>query len=338
MALSTAGTPGIAAERDVVNTPVPVVLPDRMALAAPSGQMEVPIAVSQDWTQRQDDVTRAIIIIHGWPRRDLRAGERAAKAAGDTARQAIVIAPQFLTAKDIDAHQLPDTLLRWRENDWQKGESSHDAAAITSFQVLDAIVHRLADRARFPNLDTIVLAGHSAGGQFIQRYAAIGHAETEIGVAPIHLRYVVANPASYLYFTTDRPILDGNLAPFAVAACPRFDHWPYGLQTGIPTGTPEAPATLQARYLHRDVVYLLGTADNDPQADGLDRSCAAEAEGPTRLTRGLAYAAYTRRLDPATRQHVLQVPGIGHNSTSMFSSACGLAALFDKPGCDPAAP
>jgi hypothetical protein len=332
----TLSMPGIASERDVVNTPVPTVQQGRMAFASSSGSVEVPIAVTRDWTRREDDVTRAIIVIHGWPRRDLRGGEHAVKAAGDAARGTIVITPQFLSAKDIAAHHLPGTILRWREGGWQKGEPSEDSAAVSSFQVVDQIFWRLADRAIFPNLNTIVLAGHSAGGQFVQRYAAIGRGDAELGIAPIHVRYVVANPATYLYFTDDRPNSAGGFAPFNAAACPGFNHWSYGLQGGVPSYASALPAfaTVKARYLRRDVVYLLGTADDDPQADGLDRSCAGEAQGATRLARGLAYNAYVRMLDPKAKQRVLQVRGVGHHSHPMFSSACGLAALFDKAGCD----
>ncbi|WP_157647263.1 hypothetical protein [Burkholderia ubonensis] len=38
-------------ERDIVNTPVPVVQYGRLNVAVQSGLAEVPIAVSRDWTQ-----------------------------------------------------------------------------------------------------------------------------------------------------------------------------------------------------------------------------------------------------------------------------------------------
>ena len=42
----------------------------------------------------------------------------------------------------------------------------------------------------------------------------------------------------------------------------------------------EDAAALEAAYLARDVVYLLGTGDNDPNHPFLDKTCMAEAEGP----------------------------------------------------------
>ncbi|WP_157654464.1 alpha/beta hydrolase [Burkholderia ubonensis] len=323
-------------ERDVVNTPVPVVQYGRLNVAVQSGLAEVPIAVSRDWTQPQGDVTWAVVVIPGWPRRDLRSGEHAAEVAGAASLGAIIVTPQFLTARDIAAHNLPGTVLRWRENDWPQGKPSDDVAAVSSFKVIDAIFEHLANRAIFPSLQTIVLAGHSAGGQFVQRYAVLGRGDANLGGAPIHVRYVVANPATYLYLTDQRPDSGGAFVPFSAASCPTFNHWIYGLHAGVPPySQPQAPDDeLRARYLGRDVVYLLGTADDVPDADGMDHSCGAEAQGATCYRRGLAFNAYVHMLDPRTSQHVMEARGVGHSSYRIFSSVCGRAALFDASGCE----
>ncbi len=61
----------------------------------------------------------------------------------------------------------------------------------------------------------------------------------------------------------------------------------------------------------------------------------AEAEGPYRYARGLAYFRYLQWRHPAGLGHrLLRVPGVGHDSDGMFNSSCGLAALYDLPGCD----
>ena len=88
--------------------------------------------------------------------------------------------------------------------------------------MVDALLAQLADRSLFPNLKTVVLAGHGGGGQVVQRYAVVGKAVAALSSAGIHLRYVIANPASYLYFSDERP------APFRSADCPDFNHWKYG--------------------------------------------------------------------------------------------------------------
>ena len=121
---------------------------------------------------------------------------------------------------------------------------------------------------------------------------------------------------------------------------------PGPLEAGVDPGLLDAPAylgtidaaTLESHYLARHVRYLLGTSDNDPHHPELDTSCSAELEGDTRFERGKAYFRYQELRHPeltqpnATHQLWL-VPGVAHDAERMFSSACGLAALFDTGSC-----
>lgn len=315
-----------------VLTAVPVVQDARLEVSTAQGGGVVPLHLTRDWTVPQPGVGRAVIVIHGWPRRDLRAGEFAASRAGDAAGDAIIITPQFLIQADIAAHQLPDTMLRWGPDDWAIGRDARAPAPVSSFDVLDAILERLADRRIFPNLKNVVIAGHSAGGRFVQHYAAIGHGQAPLLKDGIRIRYVVANPSAYLYFNAARPVTPA-------AGCTKVDRWEYGFGGGVPRYAlrPLNPDRLRAEYLAKDIVYLLGTADNDPNHHQLDRSCAAEAQGPTRLQRGINY---TGELSAAgvPRQEVLEVPGVGHHSSQMLGSACGVFALFDSNACEGAHP
>jgi hypothetical protein len=104
---------------------------------------------------------------------------------------------------------------------------------------------------------------------------------------------------------------------------------------GLPTYlASQDPAALEAAYAARDVVYLLGAADTNPNHPALDKTCMAEAEGPDRYARGLAYFRYLQRRRPTDLAHrLLQVPNVGHDGDLMFNSSCGLAALFDLSGC-----
>lgn len=82
------------------------------------------------------------------------------------------------------------------------------------------------------------------------------------------------------------------------------------------------------------MIYLLGTNDTDPNHPALDKTCMAEAQGPYRLARGEAYVSAMRQRDGGTPHHSLWlVEGVGHNGDKMLTSSCGLAALFDQPGC-----
>ncbi|MBB3213255.1 pimeloyl-ACP methyl ester carboxylesterase [Herbaspirillum sp. Sphag1AN] len=333
--------PAGAAEIDIVNSPVPVVLQDRLTVKTASGVGDVPIRVSRNWNFEQPDITRAVIIIHGWPRRDIDADEDLQQRAGSLASGTLFVTPQFLTEIDVEAHHLSPMTLRWGERDWLQGYDARSPAPISAFSVIDQIFTRLADRRRFPHLRDIVLAGHSAGGQFVQRYAAVGHAAQEIVASPIHVRYVVANPAAYLYFDNKRPQADGSFADVS-AHCPTAGTWNNGLSAKLPAYVkqPVEPAMLEKEYLQRDVVYLLGTADNDPNADAIGQSCTYKTQGATRLERGHVYFRYVAVAAEAAHlpqlHRLYEVPGVAHRTFSMYHSACGLAAVFDKSGCEDA--
>jgi hypothetical protein len=140
---------------------------------------------------------------------------------------------------------------------------------------------------------------------------------------------VIANPSSYAYFDAERP------APSIAASCPRFNDWKYGMQLLPAYAAGRAPAELERGYVAARVIYLLGTRDNDPEHSVLDRSCMGQAQGPDRWSRGHAYVAAMRTRDHGTPNHVLhEVRGVGHDGRAMLTSACGLAALFDRPGCE----
>jgi pimeloyl-ACP methyl ester carboxylesterase len=246
-----------------------------------------------------------------------------------------MIAPQFLTNYDAKAHGLGGDILVWHRDSWSGGTDAIAPAAVSSFAAIDAILAKLGDKAIFPNLSQVVVAGHSGGGQVVQRYAVAGKGESPLQGQGIHVRYVVANPSSYVYFTSERPGPDGRLAPFAGAeACPRYNDWKYGFAAGTPGYLDQTMKGYEARYAARDVIYLLGTKDINPNHPVLDKSCMGEAEGPFRYARGHWYFAQMQaRLGAQFTHHLHDVTGVGHEGDKMFGSACGLNALFDKAGC-----
>jgi hypothetical protein len=68
----------------------------------------------------------------------------------------------------------------------------------------------------------------------------------------------------------------------------------------------------------------------------LDKICISEAEGPHRYARGLAHFRCLQQRRPTGLAHrLLIVPDVGHSDPDgRFNSPCGLAALYDLPGCE----
>ncbi|MEI9988401.1 MAG: hypothetical protein WDM86_00035 [Rhizomicrobium sp.] len=294
----------------------------------------------------RDDVVSALVVIHGYPRdanRTLDAGASAARRAGH-ASDTVVVAPLFQVAAPADkrcrysgnpAAQLGDVL--WSCASWLDGGLA-TGGGTTSFQALDKVVAGL--RERWPRLRTITVAGFSAGAQFVQRY--VGFARPPAGV---HLRYVVSDPGTWLYFDQHRPAPQGGWTDCdsascrfawrlvgASADCPRPNQWKYGTD-GLPAVLGSSAREARARYAAADLAYLEGELD---QGDGpgtyyglLDKSCAAELQGPDRLRRGLAYAAYDGRFLSAGRPLTI-VGGCAHDVTCVFPSKDARRALFPR--------
>lgn len=266
-------------------------------------------------------VTRALIIVHGVLRDADYYYDTGVIAAHDARLldETFVIAPQFVEKGDLTAHATNARTLYW-DSKWPGGSDAIAPAPISTYDVFDAMIARLSDIARFPKLREIVIAGHSAGGQIVQRYAIVGRAPQLDPPSRVPVRLVVSNPSSYFYFTDWRPYPQHD--------CADFDTWRYGLR-GAPRYVTGTSTQLEARYVRRLVTYLMGTADRKPNEEDLDRSCGGEAQGRYRFQRAKFFIAYIGRRHPGgTAQRYAFVTGVGHDNRRIFSSACGLAAIF----------
>jgi pimeloyl-ACP methyl ester carboxylesterase len=267
------------------------------------------------------EVRHALVIVHDFRRNAFdffRTGMAGALLAGrldDT----LVVAPRFASHGEggCDDDLAPDEV-NWpcEGVSWRAGGTAADGK-LTSFDFADEILRRLANKRVFPNLASIVVAGHSAGGQFVTRYEMANQVHDRLGVP---VSYVVANPSSYAYPDPGRPV--------ATRGCFGYDQWPYGLQhrTGYAAG--ESVEALRRQLAGRPTTYLLGTLDV-LRNEGFDGSCSAMAQGATRLARGKAFAAHIRRRLGA-KPTVVLVPLCGHNARCMLTADPALPVLFPK--------
>lgn len=283
------------------------------------------------------DVKHLVIVIHGSSRDADRYAARASEtlsSAVDRSRDTLIIAPKFLSPNERAAPALP----AWRRDSWVTGEPSVSApkrpAAVSAFQALDDLLLQFGERARLPSLSTVVVAGHSAGAQMVQRYAVLSPIDERLAKLGVSMRFIVANPASYLYLTTDRPAnTKRGFGPYNRGICADYDSYRYGLDHLPAYAHERDPHKLAVRYAGRHVTYLLASADTNPEHRLLDKSCGAEAQGATRLSRGTAYLRYERTLTAAgawTTHQGFVVRGLGHDPATLFNSACGAQALFGE--------
>jgi hypothetical protein len=282
---------------------------------------------------RNEKITRALIVIHGTNRdadnyfRNALAAAFLGAALDDTA----VIVPRIASS---DGRGCQDKLApnevsySCNGDSWRSGGVSGKNDKLTSFDFVDEILRKLARKEAFPNLKAIVVAGHSAGGQFVTRYEMSNHVHETLGLP---VTYVVANPSSYAYLDNTRPAGENaaTFRPFGDGRnCTTYDHWPYGLQGRTGYNSKESDDQLKKQLAARPTTYLLGEIDILPLG-GFDGSCPAMAQGATRRARGEAFAKYVKEKFGANHK-VQIVSECGHNARCMFTSEEALPILFPK--------
>lgn len=289
------------------------------------------------WQDNMSAVKSAVMVFHGMGRNGAgyyAEAEKLLRASGADAAATLLLAPNYFATADASSGKI-DGLPQWRDSRWNRGEDAVNWPwPLSSFQPIDDLLAELMDRRRFPGLERVVVAGHSAGGQLVHRYAVLNGLDEKVRASGKSLTYIVANPSSYMYFNQDRPVAAG-FAPFDSAACPAYNRYRYGVETlpryaGIRDG-----AALFRRYAARDVAYFLGTADNDPRHHQLDQACGARAQGSHRLERGRNYLRYERQLaGPGEKisRRAFEVIGVAHDQARMFGSKCAAELLFGIPG------
>ena len=297
---------------------------------------------------RNERITRLLVMVHGKNRdadnyySTAMAAAFLAHAMDDTA----IVAPFMASsARDCEDPVTPPQInFSCTGDSWRAGASALSDPHLTSFDFVDEIVRKAATSGVFPNLRRVVIAGHSAGGQFTMRYAMSNKLHDVLGV---EISYVVANPSSYPWPDSARPLPTGDAHPSAAeqawedehphaafkfgavdaSQCPDFNHWPFGLDARTTGYTRDMQSERLVRQLaERPTTYMLGQIDVLPVA-GFDSSCAAMMQGPTRRARGEAFVAYLQQRWRA--RHTLRiVPDCGHNARCIFTADEVLPVLF----------
>ncbi|WP_157063960.1 hypothetical protein [Methylobacterium tarhaniae] len=259
----------------------------------PSGRSDREVAVAgrvlRIAVYRPDcrDIERLIVVFHGSDQNPMLARDNAVPIA--EAGCALLVAPLF------DAEHFG----RWAYQFGGVGDVIETAGrrrfrlrlpdATTGALVL-ALVNHLRREAGRPGMPYVLL-GHSAGAQFLSRFAAL-----EPNGAS---RIVVANPGSHV--TPDLTV--------------RF---PYGLG-GIPD-PPGGEAALQ-RYLAAPLVII--AAERDVGRTGLLRTPGAERQGQTRRERAVRTFEAARQAAAergwAFGWKFITVGGLGHGSGRLYA-------------------
>lgn len=257
-----------------------------------TGQQSValPGAVLSVFTYRPKNCTpRLLLVVFHGVGRDAGPYRDHARTLADRLC-AVVIAPEF------DKERFPTNL-------YQYGGVVKDHVLVQPGNRTVDLVSPLVAWARAavgqPDLP-YVLAGHSAGAQFLGRVAA--YAPTTA------VRIILANPSTWVL-------------PSATDAAP------FGFGD---IGTPEASEQALRAYLALPITVLLGGMDTGTH--NLTVTPQAMAQGPDRLSRGrntfLMAQAAARSHGWQFGWNLVEIPGVGHDATAMFSAPKTVESLM----------
>ncbi len=192
-----------------------------------------------------------------------------------------IITPFFMHENDVDNIGLSSEFRHWTEYGWKRGDPSVNSSGTneSSYEFMDFIVEALIDNNS--SLDRIVIAGHSAGAQFVQKYLAGTTVEQDVAEpAGVEMKYVVIAPESYMWLTSTRPGDEGS--------CSGYNNYKYGVagRSGNDYMNDKTNSALIQEALFRKVYYVVGSNDTDP---GSDPECAETVQGTDRRDRNLEF-------------------------------------------------
>ncbi len=244
----------------------------------------------------------AIVFVHGWGGgADDRTAlyRRVCRKVAKRGAKPVAFAPMFPIRRYFREKKIPDDgRAAWcgfwevgeegsAANDWRGGGDAY-GTEISSFDVIDRMVETLCDRKLFPSVRRIVVAGFSAGGQVVARYAAVGKCPAREGVT---VEYASIAPAFYLKLDENEP-------------------WHYGLKNVPRYAAAMKKSDILANLSARRVWFGCGTKD-DERTNGRNRLAARQGE--SRYDRHLKFAEYVKGFPSwAAMTSFHDIPGVGH--------------------------
>lgn len=294
-------------------------------------------------------VTRVVLVHHGASQNPTTYFQSmlAALEAADADRpelglleKTLVLSPAMIGSDHLEDHpeRYAGGIYAFWGGGWREGAGSENGPGVSNFDLLDALSLHLVQR--FPNIETMVYIGHSAGGQLVSRYAVGTPVHDELEARGVRVRYIIANPSSVLYFDQQRPDLtaDSGFIDYTDQvpvvegeSCPDFNQYKYGLEDRVEYMTRRPVEEMLAGFEDREVLLFQGTADSDPQGGGLDRDCPGLMQGRFRLERGKRYYEYLGHFfgpQVYETKSIVLVPDVGHSSSKMFISEPGKRIIF----------
>lgn len=309
-----------------------------------SGSGIMPFYITEN-TNTPETVKRAILMWPGKPRdtwnyANLMLNARSVVATnfaswGITNDSVLILAPAFLDAADMTAGAAHQGEITFGGELWQRGSASKTPdmpESITSYEIMDFFADMLFNKTYYPNLNQVVVVGHSLGGQASMRYALLKKTKYYDN----NMRFWVGNPGSWTWLSDARPYPGANNSCLPTTD-ESYTSWPYGLNGNQSEITKYARKDVLAdqdwvvqRYINRTVHYALALLDN---GEG-DSRCQAMWQGANHLDRGsqfiLQYQSLNLSKNAFPAAHTVDfIVNTAHQDYPMYSANESLQRIFN---------
>lgn len=252
----------------------------------------------------------------------------------------IVTSPIIFNTNDLEAGGAFPTDLIWKSGDWASGGLTKGPGdtKVSIFKALDALVDLWFNQTVFPNLNSVVIAGHSAGAILAQRYAVL---RESVDGQDANMKWFISDAGSYAWPVDSRPVKN----PTASSDCKSnsencemkaecevtMNQWPYGLNMTDPsTMNVYGRSKMQKNkekmvqdYFDRRIQYTFAALDDGPG----DTHCEAQFQGDSHIARGNNFVAALKSAG-AKGFHTTYVANATHVDLELFIDPASQEWMF----------
>ena len=262
---------------------------------------------------RWEALKTAIIVVHGANRNanEYYAWLNNSLQETELTDETILISPLFKVEEEAETGEM-----YWSGNNWREGDPNISVSSLSSFEVIDSLVAQLGNNSIFPNLERVIVTGHSSGALFSYLYGAANRMESSL--SSLNFQYIIAN-SQYFYYPDEQRYSTANQSLYTPTNCNGYTTWPLGY-TNAPSYLDDlGQETLNDQLRNRNILYLLG---NGTASDGAfnNTNCAYQLLGDSRYQRGENMFAYINLKYETNNHQRYIVEGIGHNGQAMYSA------------------
>ncbi|WFD22457.1 hypothetical protein MEQU1_001129 [Malassezia equina] len=293
------------------------------------GDAVQPYYITKDYNP--DDVKRAVIVFPGMPR-DAWKWATLMQNAFDYVhtkrkycyqkKDAIILSPLTLNQQDSAAVQNHNWAI-YKDSNWEVGGSTHSPDmphGESYFTMIDKMIDMLLDKSKFPNLDKVVLAGHSMGAQAVQHYQLMRKTNKD---QEDSIMWWIGNPGAWTWLNAGRPTYWPDCQD-------QMNIWPYGLnQTSkhVAYNMNAKEHKLVSAALKRETQIALGLDDN---GEG-NTHCEAFYQGANHLDRGSNYVLSVDGMGGLPSNYeVNYVAHVAHQDYPMYAANRSLDFIWGK--------